>query len=208
LKAGGIPTLVLNGTADPATPYYNAQNVYARLADGYFITETGGPHVIFGWGVTCVDAIVTDFLVSERVPERHVTCDGVVADDFVPLMPLNAGQFTSPLEAMKAVDNEIYYMPQYYYWDTKTPESIGCPFGGSVSFESSHAGEAFTFKSCAFADDFMLTGSGSNNHDESLITFDVTVTGLKEGTLIYTRNAEGMAHVTGTYDGRAVDLSE
>ncbi len=52
LIADGIPTLVLGATADPATPISNGQSVFGRLADGYMITETGGPHVIFGWGVT------------------------------------------------------------------------------------------------------------------------------------------------------------
>ncbi len=208
LQAAGIPTLVLNGTADPATPYSNAQNVFAHLVDGYLITENGGPHVIFGWGVTCVDEVVTYFLVTDFMPERQVICDGVVADAFVPLMPLNAGQFTGPLEAMRAVDDEIYYMPQYYYWDGDTPQSFGCPFGGSFSFEPSDAGETFKFENCAFADDFILNGSGLNDHDKNLLTFDVTVSGLKEGTLSYTRDADDVAHVTGMYDGQAVDLSK
>jgi hypothetical protein len=209
LTAEGIPTLVLNGTADPATPYSNAESVYSHLSNGYFVTETGGPHVLFGWGVTCVDDLVTAFLVEDQIPaEREVTCEGVVADDFVPLAPLNADQLTGPLEALRAVDNEIYYSPEYYYWDLETPTSMGCPFGGTVSFEPTEAGEAFTFDSCAYTDDFILTGSGSYNYDEGLLTFEVAVSGLKEGSLTYTRDADDVAHVSGEYGGEAVDLSE
>ena len=50
-RGEGFPTLVLNATTDPATPYSGAQSVYSNLTDGYLVTEVGGPHVIFGWGV-------------------------------------------------------------------------------------------------------------------------------------------------------------
>ena len=48
LTASGIPTLVMVGTADPATPPANAYRIADRLADGYLVVEQGGPHVIFG----------------------------------------------------------------------------------------------------------------------------------------------------------------
>jgi pimeloyl-ACP methyl ester carboxylesterase len=64
LAADGIPTLVLVGTADPATPIVNARRIASRLADGYLVTEEGGPHIIFGWGNTCVDDLVTAFVVG------------------------------------------------------------------------------------------------------------------------------------------------
>ena len=65
----GFPTFVLNGTTDPATPYSNAEAVFANLSDGYFITEIGGPHVIFGWGVECVDSLIVEFLVNDTQAE-------------------------------------------------------------------------------------------------------------------------------------------
>jgi len=209
LTADGVPAFVLGATADPATPYSNGQNVYSRLSDGYLVTETDGPHIIFGWGVTCVDEIVTAFLVEDQVPgRRETTCEGVVADAFVPLAPLHAEQLTGPLEAMRAVDNEIAYSPEYSYWDGTTPNSIGCPFGGTFSFEPSNTGDLFTFKSCAFTDGFILDGSGSYDYNEALVMFEVTISGLKDGTLIYTRDADNIAHVTGEFGGERVDLSE
>jgi pimeloyl-ACP methyl ester carboxylesterase len=208
LVATGIPTIVLNGTADPATPYEGARAVYSRLEDGYFVGETGGPHIIFGWGNSCVDDLVTAFLVADLLPAHDVTCDGVVADEFVPLLPVSAADFESPLEALASVDDEIYYLPEYYYWDYETPTSIGCPFGGTFSFEIADEGEKYTFDQCAFSDGFVMTGDGLYNYDDETFTLDVSVSGLASGALIYTRDADYNISVTGTYNGAEVDLTE
>jgi pimeloyl-ACP methyl ester carboxylesterase len=207
LKAEGIPTLVLNATTDPATPYSDAVSVYSRLADGYLVTETGGPHVIFGWGNACVDSLVAAFLVEAKLPaERETVCEGVVASEFVPLAPLDAAEFENPLEALASVDDEIYYLPEYYYWDYTTPTAIACPFGGTLAFESSAAGETFMLTECAFSDGFVMTGHGSYDTDQDLFTLKVSVTGLQEGALIYTRDGEGTLRVTGVYGGETIDL--
>jgi len=207
LKAEGIPTLVLNATTDPATPYSDAVSVYSRIADGYLVTETGGPHVIFGWGNACVDDLVAAFLVEAKLPtERETVCEGAVASEFVPLAPLEAAEFENPLQALASVDDEIYYLPEYYYWDYTTPTAIACPFGGTLAFESSAAGETFMLTECAFSDGFVMTGNGSYNTDQDLFTLKVSVTGLQEGALTYTRDGEGTLHVTGMYGGETIDL--
>lgn len=207
--AEGIPTLVLGAIADPATPVSNGQNVFSRLADGYLVTQDGGPHVIYGRGESCIDDLVTNFLVNaETPPSRETTCEGVVSNEFVPLAPLNAVEFTGLLDAFVSVDNEIYYLPEYYYWDLETPTSVGCPFGGTLSFEATNSGDSFQLDACSFTKGFSLTGSGSNNYDEGTFTLTVNVSGLKDGSLAYTRDGEGALHVIGTYGGAAVDLSE
>ncbi|MBI5840710.1 MAG: alpha/beta fold hydrolase [Chloroflexi bacterium] len=209
LTADGIPTLVLNGTTDPATPYSGAQAVYSRLADGYLVTETGGPHVIFGWGNECVDGLVTDFLVEDELPaERETVCDGVVADEFISIAPVNAADFASPLEALASVDDEINYLPEYYYMGYTIARGIACPFGGTLTFDSTETGDAFTFTDCAFSGGFTMTGEGAYNCDDELFTLEVTVTGLKDGTLTYTRDSEGTLHVTGEYGGETIDITE
>ena len=208
LVAKGIPTLVMGATADPATPLSNGESVFSRLTDGYLVTETGGPHVIFGWGLSCVDDLVTAYLVDDQMPaERQTTCAGEVTRAFVPLAPLSASEFADPLAAMSSVDDEFNYLPEYYYWDQKTPTSVGCPFGGTFHFEPSDLGEAYTLKNCAFSKGFVLTGSGSYNTDTSLFSLDVTVAGLKTGQLAYTRDEADTRTVKGTYGGQAVDLS-
>jgi pimeloyl-ACP methyl ester carboxylesterase len=209
LTAPGIPTLVLNATTDPATPYSNAQAVFSRLEQGYLVTETGGPHVIFGWGNTCVDDLVTTFLVDDQLPAQQKTvCDGIVADDFVPLAPLEAADFASPLDALASVDDELYYLPEYYYWDLITPTTIGCPAGGSFTFESIDMGEAYTLTGCTFSYGFSMTGIGSYNYDEGVFTLNIDIEGLANGRLVYTRDSEGVLRVTGEYNNQAIDISE
>jgi pimeloyl-ACP methyl ester carboxylesterase len=205
----GFPTLVLSGTTDPATPYSNAQSVYSHLEDGYLITEIGGPHVIFGWGVECVDSLVTEFLVNDTLPaERETTCEGIVADEFVPLALADAAGYESPLEALVAADNEIYYLPEYYYMSSTTARASACPYGGTLTFDYGDTGDVFTLTNCAFSQGFIMTGNGSTNYEEGSFTLEVTVTGLKEGSLTYVRDAEGSIRVTGTYDGEEIDLAE
>lgn len=209
LTAENIPTLVLNATTDPATPYSNAEAVFSRLDQGYLVTETGGPHIIFGWGNACVDNLVTAFLVDDRLPaQAETTCEGVVARGFVPLAPLEASAFDNPLEALSSVDDELYYLPEYYYWDLETTITIGCPMGGTFTFEAVEIGEAFTLDACAFSNGFTMTGSGSYDYEEGLFTLEVNVTGLADGTLTYTRDGDGALHVTGEYGGQAIDLTE
>jgi pimeloyl-ACP methyl ester carboxylesterase len=207
LVAEGIPTLVMVGTADPATPIGNAHRIVEHLADGYLVVEEGGPHVIFGWGNTCVDDLVTAYLVDDELPARETNCEGVVIDPYLPLAPEEAADFADPLEAMLSVDDEIYYLPEYYYWDLETPTSVGCSFGGTLSFEPSDAGEQFTLASCAFSRGFVMTGTGEYNYDEEQFRLEVSVTGLANGELAYVREADGSIRVTGTHDGEAMDLS-
>ncbi|HET9911806.1 MAG TPA: alpha/beta fold hydrolase, partial [Anaerolineales bacterium] len=136
LLAEGVPTLVLGATADPATPVGHGINVYQHLADGYLITQEGGPHVIFGRGNECPDALVTDFLVNDVVPaERETVCEGVVADDYVPIAPRSAKSFQDPSEALSSAETEIYYLPEFFYWDGFTPTSVGCTYGGTLYFD-------------------------------------------------------------------------
>jgi hypothetical protein len=200
---------VLGATADPATPVSNGQAVFSRLSDGYLVTQEGGPHVTFGRGVSCVDDLITDFLVNDQPPsKRETTCEGAVTDDFVLLAPVNAAQFNDLLETFYSVDNEIYYLPEYYYWDVFTPTSVACPFGGTLFFETTNTGDSLSLADCSFSSGFSMTGSGSNNYDEDWFSLEVHVSGLKSGALTYTRDGNGSLHVVGTYDGEAVDLSE
>ena len=206
---GDFPTFVLNGTTDPATPYSGAQAVFSNLTNGYMVTETGGPHVIFGWGVECVDTLIADFLVDGTLPaDRETVCEGVVADAFIPLARANAADYASPLEVIAAVENEIFYLPEYYYMSSTTARAIACPYGGTFAFDSDSAGDLFTFTDCSFSNGFAMTGSGSYTYEDGVFSLEVNVTGLKEGSLTYTRDSEGVAHVTGLYGGEQIDLSE
>jgi hypothetical protein len=204
LTAEGIPTLVLGSTADPATPVGNGISVYQRLDDGYLITQQGGPHVIFGRGNACPDDIVTDFLVKGKVPkQRETECEGVVADEYVPLAPRNANAFENPPEALASAETEINYLPEYYYWDGIEPTSVGCTLGGTLRFEPDGAKYAFTLNACTFTRNFTMTGTGSYDLDKDRFVFRVTTRGRWQCELKYVRSGD-KTNVTGTCDGQKV----
>ena len=208
LTAEGIPTLVLGATADPATPVNNGVSVYQHLQNGYLITQQGGPHVIFGRGVECVDDLVTDFLVKGKVPQqRETTCDGVVADDYVPLAPRKASAFDNPLDALASAETEINYLPEYYYWDGVEPTDAGCSVNGTLHFEPNDAKYTFNLNTCAFTKDFTMTGTGTYDSDKDRFTLTVATTGRWQCELKYVRTA-GNTKVTGTCDGRPVKWEE
>ncbi len=210
LTAAGIPTIVLGATADPATPLQNGEDVFSRLSDGYLIVTDGGPHVTFGWGNACPDDIVTAFLVDDQMPARRQTgCDGVIAYDYLPNPPASAADYADPLDALDTAYLSLYYLPEYYYWDTSTTTSIGCPSGGTLTFAAANSGAALTFDHCAFSDGFAMTGTGEDNFfDDGSTHIKVSVTGLESGNLTYRYSSDGSVRVTGTYGGQTIDLSQ
>ncbi len=201
-----VPTLVLGSTADPATPVGNGINVYQNLANAYLITQDNGPHVIFGRGNECPDALVTDFLVHDIVPaERETVCDGYVMDDYVPLAPRYAVAFKNPYRALSSVETEIYYLPEFYYWDGFTPTSVGCTYGGVINFASTEDGTGYGFSldKCAFTTNFIMTGSGSYDTNTDEFVLAVTTKGRWKCELEYDRLGEDI-NISGRCDGRQV----
>ena len=204
LFAENIPTLVLGSTADPATSYGNGVSVYEHLADAYLITQEYGPHVIFGRGNACPDALVTDFLVNDIVPsERETTCAGYLADAHVPLAPRFASVFGNPYKALSSVETEIYYLPEFYYWYDLAPTSVGCTYGGTFAFEANNTGARynFTLDHCAFTHNFIMTGTGFYNTNTDRFVLDVDTAGRWKCDLKYDRKGEKVK-VTGKCDGK------
>jgi pimeloyl-ACP methyl ester carboxylesterase len=76
LKAAGVPTMVLNATLDPATPFHEGKSVFENLENGYHIYVNGGLHGIYGRGADCPDQYVNDFLTKGKLPnQREIVCD-------------------------------------------------------------------------------------------------------------------------------------
>ena len=72
------PTIVMVATTDPITPVANAIRIANRLSNVHTIIETGGPHVIFGWGLACPDKVVARYMVTGKLPAGRITvCKGV-----------------------------------------------------------------------------------------------------------------------------------
>ncbi len=208
LLAMGIPTFVLGATTDPATPVQNGERVYSHLDDGYLITEEGGAHVIFNRDDTCPDNIVKDFLLDGKKPvQRETTCEGVIATPYIPRSPSSVRAFDTPLQAMDAAYNEIFYLPDYFYWNGANLGLAACSMGGVIGFSTSRGdGDQFRFSDCAFFNGFLMTGVGS--YKDKIFTLDVRINGFENGRLKYTRDADGKITVTGEYAGQQVDLSD
>ncbi len=72
----GLPkTLVISTTNDPATPYQAGVNL-AKAIKGALLTFEGTQHTVFLQGVSCVDRIGIDYLVSGAVPDEGTRCAG------------------------------------------------------------------------------------------------------------------------------------
>ncbi len=208
LTAENIPTLILGATADPATPVQNGERVFKGLSDGYLITMEGGPHVIYGRGDACPDDLVTDFLVDDEMPaDRETICEGYVSEPYVELAPVDANDFETPMEALDSVYVELFYIPEYYYSDGSEPVDIGCPYGGIVSVEAAddNGNQDITMTECAFSQGFVMTGNGA--FVDNGIKLDVTLTGIKDGYVVYSQDADYVSTILGFYGEEFYDTS-
>jgi hypothetical protein len=203
-----VPTLVLGATADPATPVGNGRSVYAALDDAYLIIQQGGPHVIFARGEACIDDLVNAFLLDGTPPaQRETECPGSVMDDYVPLVARSARQYATLADAFVDLENELYYLPEYYYWDGSAEVNVGCARGGALTLTPDDAVYAFTLDGCQFLRDLALTGSGSQDPSTDTFTWDVTTTGRWNCDL-HVERVESHLAITGTCGAEAVDLDE
>ncbi|MBI1278518.1 MAG: alpha/beta fold hydrolase [Anaerolineaceae bacterium] len=208
LVAKGITTFVMGATTDPATPVQNGKRVYSHLDDGYLITAEGGAHVIFNRSNSCPDSIIKDFLVNGKKPsQRETTCEGVIATPYIPLAPSSVRAFDTPLQIMDAVYNEIFYLPDYYYWNGNTLTLASCSAGGVIGFSPSlDDGDQFRLSDCAFFNGFTMTGSG--RYKDKVFTLEVRIGGFETGSLTYTKDANGKITVKGQYAEQQIDLSD
>lgn len=206
-----IPTLVLNASADPATPFEQGSAVAERLSNAYATNTAGGAHVTFARGNACPDDIVNDFLLNDTMPAQAITkCDGELATAYVALAPAEARNAKNALDLMIAIENEIDSAPEFYNWDFAGDDAIGCDRGGSAAFspdaKKNHLVH-FTLKQCAFSRGFVVTGDGTFDTEQQRWTFTVKVSGNHAGTLKYVHDDSGH-RVTGTLDGKAINLSK
>ena len=71
---GAPPILVVSTTGDPATPYEAGVAVAATLESGILITNEGDGHTVVGQGKSCIDDLVTNYLLNDEVPKDGTTC--------------------------------------------------------------------------------------------------------------------------------------
>ncbi len=197
------PIFVLATTWDPVTPYAGALRIFREADDAYLIVTPGGPHVIFGRGNECPDAILTAWLVDgERPRHRRTDCDFMGTDPYVPIPARTIDGYKTGLAAMKATDDEINNSPDYWNWDGAEPLQIGCLQGGWIRWIPTDDGSRVRLTKCAFSSGLPLTGRGVINDTEGTFSLDVTAPGGTD--LEYFRDADGNRSVSGTFRGSKV----
>ena len=188
LTAPGVPTVVISSNSDPATPYRQGVDVSERLEEGHLITQQGGPHVVFGRGNECPDVAVTAFILDGTPPDID-ECEGDVVGYYIPLLPMSVTEFDSAETMFDAIEFDLFYLPEYYWWDTVSETPVGCNQGGVVTFVAEEGQDGYRFDQCVFMEGVTLTGEGSYNWDEDVFTLDVQV-GSPECRYMYQRSGE------------------
>ncbi len=193
------PMFVLGATLDPATPWANAERIVANAGDNaYLIVKPGGPHIIFGRGEACPDDIVTAFLETGTLPSsKRTVCPGDVADDYVPIPPLDATTYPSTKAALASADDEIVTAVDYWVWDGESRLETGCRFGGTISYTPVKRGSALQLDGCSWSQGLGLTGTGLIDDDAGTFSLRVSQDGVAAETVRYDRNAKGKITVHG-----------
>ncbi|MGP1675367.1 MAG: alpha/beta fold hydrolase, partial [Candidatus Limnocylindrales bacterium] len=198
------PVFVLTSTTDPATPIANGMRIYSRLDDAYFFQALGGPHVIFAWGEPCPDEIVYAYMADGTLPPSRVTsCVWDIADPYIGIAPTTAAGYDGPLALAASVDDQILSTDDYLNRLDTEALVIGCDFGGTLTYTPSDVGTEVVLDACEFTDGLALSGDGAT--DDEAGTFEID---LERGAdrLHYERDAEGGLSVSGTLEGRRVEV--
>ena len=201
ITAHAYPFLVLVGDADPITPYSGALRIASRAPGARLLVQEGGPHVIYGRGVACVDDLVTGLMMEGAVPPSFSTlCHGDLADPYLPLPPANVRAARDPLAFATSVDDWIQTLPAYAWWLGGTARA-GCDHGGRFVFGDRHDTTTLWMSGCTLTPGLPIAMSGTI--DASGAVRMRIRTSL--GDLRYLRDADGARRVTGTWRGVRVD---
>jgi pimeloyl-ACP methyl ester carboxylesterase len=72
---GSAPILVIGTTGDPATPYWQAQNLANKILDNaQLVTYNGQGHTAYGRSNDCIVFAVDDYLIDGKVPSSDPNC--------------------------------------------------------------------------------------------------------------------------------------
>ncbi|MBL9051916.1 MAG: alpha/beta hydrolase [Tabrizicola sp.] len=204
---GDWPTLVLNGDRDPITPISMAYSVLDNARSAYGVFMQGGPHVIWGRGLACPDAIVQALLYEGILPRaREQVCKQDVIADYVPLTLTEPTQMADPFAVAQAVETELQQLTPLGSWDGVHPGTFGCPHGGTLTASVGAESTDYRFTDCRFWPGLAVSGTGSDvasgGPDDGL-ALSLTFTGSQSGELSYHSSPVTEAwSLTGTWNGK------
>jgi pimeloyl-ACP methyl ester carboxylesterase len=189
------PTVVLVATTDPITPVENAIRIANRLTQATVIIQTGGPHVIFGWGLACPDQPVADFMVSgKRFAGPIVTCPGSVTGPYVRIARAAPAGYATPRAFAGSLADQVLNTSDYVDLLGSDPITMGCDFGGTLRYTPGASGTKLALRGCAFTSGLATGGSGSVD-GAGAITLRLVLPG---GTLRYKRDGNDKVTFTET----------
>lgn len=71
---GANPILLVSPTTDPATPYVWAQRMRSQLENSRLVSWEAVNHTAYLEGSACVDAVVDEYLIAGKLPDKDVLC--------------------------------------------------------------------------------------------------------------------------------------
>ncbi|WP_136646326.1 alpha/beta fold hydrolase [Tabrizicola sp. YIM 78059] len=208
---GDYPTLVLNSDSDPITPISMARAVLDNARNAYGVFMSGGPHVIWGRGIACPDAIVQDLIIDGILPVAHEQqCEQDLIGDYLPLTLTDPAAMADPVAVAQAVETELYLNSALNNWDGMQPLTVGCDLGGTLSATATYSGTNYAFRECRFWPELTVSGKGveiATGEDRDGLTLTLSVSGHHSGEIVYLyRTRDEAWSISGTWDGKPATL--
>ena len=206
---GDYPTLILNADSDPITPITMSYSILDYVKNGYMVAMEGGPHVIWGRGLSCPDEIVYSLLFDGTLPEaKEQICHQDFIGAYEPLTLTDPAAAAEPIQVAHALQTEIDQSPEIYNWDGGETLALGCDYGGTLEVSAAEEGTAYSFAKCAMWPGLVFDGTGISIEEgaENVgLTLDLAVSGDHTGQITYRHNtATDAMTLNGTYDGKVV----
>jgi pimeloyl-ACP methyl ester carboxylesterase len=170
-----VPVLVVNASADVATPAGMGERVFERLLDAQkdvsVIHVDGGHHVTWGDN-TCADPVVNAFLLDPTSAPDEVTCDGGWLAGWQPLGPTSTADLAVDA-ALDAFVVELFALP-WFPWMSVDP----CDGGGTVTVDDDFG---VRIEGCRFFDDLVVDGSGTVDPETYAYELSLRLSGAHDG---------------------------
>jgi hypothetical protein len=206
---GDYPTLILNADVDPITPVAMSYSVLDHVKNGYLVVMQGGPHVIWGRGLTCPDEIVYGLLLDGALPEaKEQLCRQDFIGAYEPLTLTDPAEAADPFHLARSLQKELDQSPEIYNWGGGETLAIGCDHGGTLEISAAEEGTAYSFAKCVWWPGLQFDGTGISIEEgaENVgLTLDLAVSGDHQGQITFRHNtATDAMTLNGTYDGKVV----
>jgi pimeloyl-ACP methyl ester carboxylesterase len=202
VESSAVPILILASTADPITPVSEARSILARHAEARLVETQGGAHG--SMGEPCPNERVADFVVTGRLPAGVTSiCEGSVIDGYVPIAPSPA---LTAEDAALGMVWELLGAPEFAAWDGEDPLRLGCADAGTARLVLPKDDDrvAVTLDGCTWATNGAFDGTGWI--DAYTWDSDLDLSSPRGSLRLVTRGTSWT--LTGTWDGKAVDLRE